>query len=369
MSSIAARVELGSRARLNALARTELIDAKRDPGLDKITRLASVTIGCDVALISFVEPDRQFFVSSCGLPEPYASERQTPLSHSFCQHVVLAKKPLIIEDARSHDLVSSNLAITDLNVISYLGVPIEYHGETIGALCAINGTPRKWDERDLNILQGFADLIEHEIDVRLYASRARDSAQQIALLQREWHHRVKNALSVAAALITLSGREATSVADLVTKANGRLSTLGKAHDALLSDVVSVTLEDLAYKLLLPYTADSRNVTISGPEIELAYEQVTPICLILHELATNASKYGAFGQDGTVSLSWTVCSDQIALAWKEAVASASNTDGSAAFDSLLLKTATSQLGGTMSQKWLPTGLQVDVKFRLQAGLKR
>ena len=369
MSSRTPKAELDSRPRLQALARTELLNADRDPGMDKITKLASLTIRCDVSLINFVESDSQFCVSAYGLPDPFASERQTPLSHSFCQHVVLAKKPLVVEDARLHDLVSSNLAITDHEVISYLGVPIEYHGQTIGALCAVNRTPRKWIENEMEIIQGFADLIEHEIDVRLYASRAHDLAQQNALLVSEWHHRVKNSLAVAGALISLSGREATSVTDLVTKSNGRLSALANAHDALLSDVLSVALGDLAAKLLLPYTAERSNVTISGPNIELAQEQVTPPCLILHELATNSAKYGALGQNGSVSLTWAVSSDQIVLTWNEVVASGPVGDVHAGFGSLLIKTATAQLSGGTTLEWSASGLQIVVTFPLQRVIKR
>lgn len=75
-----------------------------------------------VALISLVDEDRQFFVSQQGLPEPWAKARQTPLSHSFCQHVVATGDPLIVSDARENPLVCGNLAIRDLNVIAYLGL-------------------------------------------------------------------------------------------------------------------------------------------------------------------------------------------------------------------------------------------------------
>jgi GAF domain-containing protein len=153
---------LRSASRLAALARTELLDVPPDAGLDRITKLATDILGSEVSLISFVEVERQFFVSSFGLPEPYATSRQTPLSHSFCQHVVTTKKPLVVEDARSHPVVSTNLAVTDLNVISYLGVPLEYHGELIGALCCINSSPQKWERREVTFLQGLAELIERK---------------------------------------------------------------------------------------------------------------------------------------------------------------------------------------------------------------
>ena len=80
-------------------------------------------LGVPVALVSLVDDERQFFPGQVGLPDPWCDSRQTPLSHSFCQHVVRSGEPLIIEDSRLEPLVQHNLAITDLNVIAYAGMP------------------------------------------------------------------------------------------------------------------------------------------------------------------------------------------------------------------------------------------------------
>ena len=64
-----------------------------------------------VALVSLVDRDRQFFVSCPGLGEPWASARETPHSHSFCQHVVTSGAPLVIEDSREHPLLADNLGV------------------------------------------------------------------------------------------------------------------------------------------------------------------------------------------------------------------------------------------------------------------
>jgi hypothetical protein len=77
-----------SAERLAALQRTELLDTLPELEFDRVTRLACRLLGTEVALLSLIDADRQFFKSSCGLPEPLASARQTPFSHSFCQHVV-----------------------------------------------------------------------------------------------------------------------------------------------------------------------------------------------------------------------------------------------------------------------------------------
>src|SRR3712207_9380725 len=68
---------------------------------------------CPSTPLSRSEPDRQFFKSAVGLPEPWAARRETPLSHSFCQHVVATGAPLRIEDARQDPLVCDNLAVPE----------------------------------------------------------------------------------------------------------------------------------------------------------------------------------------------------------------------------------------------------------------
>src|SRR5687767_12153776 len=92
-------------ARLEALRQTGLLDSSPEPSFDRLTRLSSKFLNAPVALVSLVDAHRQFFKSSLGLPEPWASRRETPLSHSFCQHVVTSREPLVIEDARVHPLV------------------------------------------------------------------------------------------------------------------------------------------------------------------------------------------------------------------------------------------------------------------------
>ncbi len=62
-----------------------------------------------------------------------ATQRETPLSHSFCQHVVTSSKPLVIDDARLDPRVKDNRAIADIGVIAYLGIPLTIDNQVIGA--------------------------------------------------------------------------------------------------------------------------------------------------------------------------------------------------------------------------------------------
>ena len=151
--------------RLAALRDTALLEGEPDDAFARLNRIAVELLGVPVSLVSLVDEDRQFFAGQVGLPEPWASFRETPLSHSFCQHVVNSGEPLVIDDARSDPLVSDNLAIRDLGVAAYAGMPLRMRdGNVLGSFCAIDASPRHWSERDLRILGDLAstaaDLIE-----------------------------------------------------------------------------------------------------------------------------------------------------------------------------------------------------------------
>ena len=118
--------ELGDPHRLRLLEQLEVLDSPPERRFQLLTDLASSLLETPVALISLVTNDRQFFVSSTGLHQPWAGERQTPLSHSFCQHVVTRDKPLVVSDSESNPLVEQNLATSEIGVKAYLGYPCAY---------------------------------------------------------------------------------------------------------------------------------------------------------------------------------------------------------------------------------------------------
>lgn len=153
-----------------------LVDTPPEESFDKFTRLVKNSIGVPVALVSFVEEerDRQFFKSQIGLTGHWAEDRQTPLSHSFCQYVKRDNKVLIIEDAPKDARVCGNLAIPDLGVRAYLGVPIhDPQGAPLGALCAIDSLPRSWKDMDTKLMTDLASCVTDQIKFRA-ASRLSD---------------------------------------------------------------------------------------------------------------------------------------------------------------------------------------------------
>lgn len=153
--------------RLAALRYLDLLDPTQDIAFDRLARLAIGALHVPIALVSFVSDNRQLLQGAAGLPEPIASSRETPLSHSFCQHVVITEKPLIIEDARDHSLVRENLAIPDLGVIAYAGIPLRTgDGQILGTFCAIATEPHRWTAQEIALLTDFAGAAISEIELR-----------------------------------------------------------------------------------------------------------------------------------------------------------------------------------------------------------
>ena len=154
------------------LPATTPLPAVSDPAFERFARLVRATLGVPVALVTLVSADAQVFPGAVGLPEPWQTERSTPLSHSFCQHVVTSARPLVIPDAREHPLVQDNLAIADLGAVAYVGVPLlAEDGTAVGSLCAIDVEPREWTDAELAVLRDLADACSSELELRIAHER------------------------------------------------------------------------------------------------------------------------------------------------------------------------------------------------------
>ena len=158
----------------SVLAKLRLVDSPTEETFDKFTRLVTRFVKVPVALVSFVEEekDRQYFKSQIGLTGKWAKSRQTPLSHSFCQYVKRDNRPLIIENAPLDARVCGNLAIPELGVRAYLGVPIHSpDGKALGALCAIDTQVRVWDQADVDVMLDLAACVSDQISLRAALER------------------------------------------------------------------------------------------------------------------------------------------------------------------------------------------------------
>ncbi len=143
-----------STVRLCALQATELLDSPPEERFDRIVRLAAEALGVPVAAVSLVDQNRQFFKSAVGLPPNLQSERETPLEYSFCQYAVASGEPLIVEDARQDPVLGDNPSVEELDVVSYVGIPLkDPNGQVLGTLCV-------WDSKTRELTRGHVQILE-----------------------------------------------------------------------------------------------------------------------------------------------------------------------------------------------------------------
>ncbi|MEU0153651.1 SpoIIE family protein phosphatase [Micromonospora fulviviridis] len=215
--------------RLRSLAETRL-GAAADEAFDRFARLVGDLLDVPVALVSLVTADRQFFPGATGLPEPWAGRRETPLSHSFCQHVVDIEVPMVLPDARLYPRVRRNLAIENLGVVAYAGMPLtDLDGRVLGSLCAVDSKPRAWTAEQLRTLADLAAACSSELRLRIAVA----GAEQARRRAEEAHDR----LAMLAGLSELLG----GTLDMSTA----LDRLGRAMVPLLADWCLITLVDPA----------------------------------------------------------------------------------------------------------------------------
>ena len=200
---------------------------------------------------------------------------------------------------------------------------------------------------------------------------AKMQAEQVEILSRELSHRIKNIFAVIGSLISMSARQAPEHKSFATKIKQRIAALGRAHefvrphsDASRQAGVTVTLHALVSEILSPYPAfEEGRITVAGEDVDVDDRSATPLALLVHELATNATKYGALSnEDGSVSLTTAVEEGDMILRWAEI--DGPPVDGppqSTGFGTLLSELSIrDQLGGALSRDWNRDGLVVVVQ---------
>ncbi|WP_426035278.1 sensor histidine kinase [Cypionkella sp. TWP1-2-1b2] len=196
------------------------------------------------------------------------------------------------------------------------------------------------------------------------------AAEYVELLSQELSHRIKNIFAIIQSLIGLSARRVPESAGFARDLQARIAALGRAHDLARphSDQSrphhgGVTLHSLAREILKPYLAmDDGRIAISGEDMSVDDAAATPFALILHELATNARKYGALSTEvGKVAISSSCEGGECRVLWAETdgpdVAGKPVTTGFGT--KLMLASAQSHLNGQIEWQWNSEGVVVSV----------
>ena len=173
--------EIVNPLRLDALRRVGVLDTPAEEVFDRLSGLAALLLKTPICLVSLVDEHRVFIKSSSGLPEPWASVREAPLSFSFCQHIVGSTAPLVVEDSRLHPVFADHPATRKFPVIAYLGIPLVLSGGfVLGSFCVVDVRPRTWTEPDIESLRVLARAAITEIELRQEIKRELAAKEQLA---------------------------------------------------------------------------------------------------------------------------------------------------------------------------------------------
>lgn len=191
-------------------------------------------------------------------------------------------------------------------------------------------------------------------------AEARDRAD---LLARELNHRVKNLFAVVLAIVRMTGKDAPESRPVIDKIAERIHALLTAHEVTQGTIDNpvASLRALLETTVRPYLTSTRKAELNGPPVDLPAKLVTPLGLVLHELTTNAVKYGCWASGGLLHVDWHEDGDQLEIEWCEDCPGEGAEPTRQGFGSLLMSGAAKQLSGTIDRRFTPEGVRVTIRL--------
>jgi PAS domain S-box-containing protein len=227
-----------------------------------------------------------------------------------------------------------------------------------------NGEVR-WTERRCSIVYDGAVRPQRVVGVSIDITERKEAEKQRNVLNAELDHRVKNALATVSSVISQTRQGRRSVADFAAALEGRLRSMAATHELLSAhwwEGVSLIQRELA-----PYAARD-NIELSGPEVMLCAEAGQAIAMVLHELATNAAKYGALStRKGRVSIKWDRRLNgrprpDLALEWQEIGGPAVSVSGNSGYGTSTIRDLIPyDFDGTVDLVFAPEGVRCRLKL--------
>lgn len=361
--------------RLAALRSYRVLDTPPEPEFDDLVQLTARTCHSPIAVISLIEERRQWFKAEVGL-----GVRETPLDLSICLRVILRPGLTVIPDLTEDSRFAANPLVSgEPHLRFYAGAVLETpDGLPLGALCVLDHVPRDLTEEQASNLEMLSRQVMSQLELRRAIGErderletARQIEKRQTLLVRELHHRVKNTLATVQALVGATGRSTGSFEAFYRSFSSRITSLAKTHTLLTEDYwQTAPLREIVLNELKPF-AESRQprFMLLGPPVELAADLAVPVGMALHELTTNAVRYGALSVPaGYVEVRWNVNeiegARKLHLEWREFGGPPVNKPQHQGFGSTLLqRVLPMQCHAEVEVRYDPEGL----RFRMDAPL--
>ena len=273
--------------------------------------------------------------------------------HSSGGYALASGGPVIVTDLRSETRFDAPALLLEHGINSGVSVPIAGRdGRAYGVLGAHTARQRRFGEYDVAFLSAIATMIAGAI-------QRRQADQRHELMIRELRHRSGNLFAQLLALFSQTARNSRNLPELITKYEARVLALANAHRLITEGGWrSTSIADLLRVLLAPYL---ERVTLAGPEVYLEPDPSFALSSAVHELATNASKYGSLSVvAGRLEVNWTVNRTERGLAlelhWSERGGPAPRRARKVGFGSRLIEMVIQrQLNGQVERSFGSKGL--------------
>jgi two-component sensor histidine kinase len=344
--------------------------------LDKLLHRAAelVSEALDIDLVKVLEhrPERRDFLIRSGVnwqPGVVGHVTLEDHAHSPGGFALLKDEPVVSSNVDTEARFEIPEVLVRHGVKSMVNVIIAGETAPYGVLEVDAHERRDFDEDDITFLRLYANLLAAAIDRARRDHEIERSAREQTVLARELGHRVRNVLGLVQALIAQTATADRSVTDFRDVLLGRIKALAAAESLVFQERGDVAdPRRIAEEVLLPYRADRiAAIEIEGVEARLNARKGRMLGLALHELATNALKYGALAtSSGRVTLRWRLETNggaaHIAMTWEEADGREVSPPAHKGFGSRLLEDVVShELDGTAELDFRPSGLVYRLSF--------
>jgi PAS domain S-box-containing protein len=234
-------------------------------------------------------------------------------------------------------------------------------------ICRADGQVRWVMDRGQVLREPASGKATKVVGVLLDITDLKGAEQRQRLLFDELNHRVKNTLSIVQSLANQTLRSRPDPQDFARVFEDRLQSLARAHDLLTREAwLGASLQEIVAVALAPFLDEGRSIEIAGDPVMIPASTTITLSLMLHELATNAAKYGALARpEGRLGIHWTVApaasAATVDLMWQEEGGPSVNPPERKGFGSRLLAASALQLGAQFDVDYAAEGFRCRLRF--------
>jgi len=348
-----AKRDTPEKAELMAIVRRLSIAQTLQDVIKIITEAARALVGADGVTFVLREGDLCLYVEEDAI-SPLWKGRRFPMSACISGWCMLERRPAVIPNIYEDDRIPQGVYRPTF-VRSLAMVPVR-QDDPIAAMGAYWARARPITDNEVELLQSVANIAAMALaNVELQQERGR------ILMSKELQHRVRNSLMVVQSIVRQGLYDDLERAGDI---NDRIATLVRADSLLTSELAGPRkLKATLLSELEPH-GESR-FSLSGNDVTIAPDRARALALVIHELATNAAKYGAFSTpSGRVSVSWTIAGDKVRMIWQELGGPDVNKSGKRGFGTRFIEHMLASIGGGIKTEWPKMGIVQEMRFTLK-----